>query len=349
MRLSKRVQWRLKIFFVLVAATSMGGQVFVALFEPPDQYFGFSGVIARSLIGGSLFWGFEILWVPGKRGAFIRRLPFVWAFLVRIAAVAVIVTITGPLGGLLVYGVFDPFASFRIGPAIYLYVLGVTFVLHTISHIVRIVGPRVMLNIIFGRYRRPRREHRVFLFLDLKGSTLLAEQLGDLGVQKLIARFFSDITEPILEWGGEVHRYIGDEVVIMWPLNRGIKNASCLRCCLAIQDYIKARAAFYQRVYGAVPEFRIGLHGGPVVAAQCGEIKQEIVFFGDTINTTARIEQYCKTVERDLLVSDVLYDKLPKSTDWVAKSMGAVSLRGRQEKIGLLAVSRPSRETAADG
>ncbi len=125
----------------------------------------------------------------------------------------------------------------------------------------------------------------------------------------------------------------------MWTLRNGVKNANCLRCCLAIQDHINSRAAFFQRDYGAVPEFRIGLHGGPVVAAQCGDIKQEIVFFGDIINTTARIEQYCKTAKRDLLISDELYNQLPASDDWTAELVGNVVLRGRQKEIGLIAVS----------
>ncbi len=339
MKISKRFLWRLKIFFVLLAIAPVGGQLFFAMFAPPEITKSIFGLMVRSLIGGSLLWGFEILWVPSRYGARVRHLPFIWAFVVRVVVVFVIVTVTGALGGWIAEGHFDPLISFKIGLPIYIYVASVVFVLFSISQVVRIVGPRVMFNIIFGRYRRPKREDRVFLFLDIKGSTPLSERLGDIGVQHLIAGFFADISEPILEWGGEVHRYIGDEVVIMWTLREGIKNASCLRCCLAIQDHIKARAGHYQKVYGAVPEFRMGLHGGPVVAAQCGDIKQEIVFFGDTINTTARIEQYCKQANRDLLISDQLYDQLPDSGDWQADSLGPVLLRGRQHEIGLLAVS----------
>lgn len=339
MKASKRLLWRLKVFAALVAVTSMGGPLYAALFGPPFDSFVFPGNMFPSLVGGCLVWGFEVLWVPSRRGSFVRHLPFVWAALVRIVMIAVIVTLLGPLAHLFLDGIFDPLFSFKIGPSIYLYVSSVMFVLFSIAHVMRIVGPRVMANIIFGRYRRPKREDRVFLFLDIKGSTTLAEKLGDIGVQRMIAKFFIDISEPILEWGGEIHRYIGDEIVIMWPLRDGIKNASCLHCCLAIQNHITANAARYQEVYGAVPEFRIGLHGGPVVAAQCGDIKQEIVFFGDTINTTARIEQYCKQAGRDLLISAELYDKLPTSDAWKAEPIGPVLLRGRQHEIDLIAIS----------
>jgi len=340
MMITKRAQWRLRLFFTLVAITSMGGPLYASLFGAPFDSFVFPGNMLPSLIGGAVFWGFEILWVPSRRGRFVRHLPFIWAVLVRVVLVSVIVTILAPVANLYFNGVFDPLFSFKLGPSIYLFVSSIVFILYSISQVVRIIGPRVMANIIFGRYHRPRREDRVFLFLDIKGSTALSEELGDIGVQEMIARFFADISEPILEWGGEVHRYIGDEVVIMWTLHHGIKNANCLRCCFAIQDHIKDRAPYYQQVFGTVPEFRIGLHGGTVVAAQCGDIKQEIVFFGDTINTAARIEQYCKEANRELLISDDLYDKLPESNDWSVEPIGSVLLRGRRHKTGLIAVSK---------
>ena len=87
-----------------------------------------------------------------------------------------------------------------------------------------------------------------------------------------------------------------------------------------------------------MPEFRIGLHSGPVVASQCGDIKQEVVFFGDTINTTARIEQYCKTVDKPLLVSADLYQQLPANDHWQVTDVGSVVLRGRREEMTLFAV-----------
>ena len=349
MNFSKRFVWRLKLFFALLAVTSMGGLLYPLLFGLPSQFWIISHTFVTGIIGGSLFWGFEILWVPSRQGEFVRHLPFGWAVLVRVVVVAVTVSLTGPLGLLLMNGVFDPFASLRIGFSLYLYVSGVVFLLFSITQIVRIVGPRVVARVVLGRYHRPVREDRVFLFLDIKDSTRLSERLGDIGVQELIARFFFDITEPILEWGGEVHRYIGDEVIVMWTLRHGIENARCLRCCFAIQDRIRARAGGYQKAYGAVPEFRIGLHGGPVVAAQCGDVKQEIAFFGDTINTTARIQQYCKQAGEDLLISDELFDRLPKSDDWSAELIDSVVLRGRQNKIGLLAVSRRDQKTSAGG
>ena len=340
MTISNRFAWRLKLFFALLFITSFGGPIYGLLFEVPDPNWTYLQMSLTGVIGGSMVWGFEILFVPSRYGEVIRRLPFLGAVMTRVIVVAIIVTMSGPLSLMFLGGGFHPLTSFKGGVSIYLYVFGFVFTLFSVTQVVRIVGPRVLGNILVGRYRRPKSEERIFLFLDIKDSTPLSEKLGDIGVQDLIAHFFFDITEPILEWGGEVHRYIGDEVVVMWFMDEGLEQARCLRCCFAIQDRIAELADRYRDRFGVVPGFRIGLHGGPVVAAQCGDVKQEIVFFGDTINTTARIEQYCKVAGRDLLVSGELWDRLPKADDWQSEVTGSVVLRGRQEEMELVHVKR---------
>ena len=66
---------------------------------------------------------------------------------------------------------------------------------------------------------------------------------------------------------------------------------------------VREKAPDYEREFGVVPKFRTGLHGGPVVASECGDHKQEIVYFGDTVNTAARIEQQCKAFDCSFLTS----------------------------------------------
>jgi hypothetical protein len=100
-------------------------------------------------------------------------------------------------------------------------ILAMSFVLSVVGsaiyELVRLIGGRVLLNVILGRYRHPTREDRVMMFLDLTGSTSLAEALGEVRMQDLLTRFFFDIDEPIVAHGGEVHAYVGDEVIVSWP------------------------------------------------------------------------------------------------------------------------------------
>ena len=41
------------------------------------------------------------------------------------------------------------------------------------------LGQGILLNFLIGRYHRPREEERIFMFLDLRSSTTIAEKLGE--------------------------------------------------------------------------------------------------------------------------------------------------------------------------
>jgi adenylate cyclase len=108
----------------------------------------------------------------------------------------------------------------------------------------------------------------------------------------------------------------------------------------AIQDLIAARAAAYNTEFGVVPEFRIGMHGGSVVAGEVGDDKREIVYFGDTINTAARLEQMCKQLKRAFLVSGELLNMMSLSSDVLTEELGTMELRGKEQLVRILSLSR---------
>ena len=168
---------------------------------------------------------------------------------------------------------------------------------------------------ILGRYRHPTREERILMFLDLTGSTTLAETLGEVRMQELLTRFFFDIDEPIVAHGGEVHGYVGDEVIVTWPLPAGVAAASCIDCFFAVADRVAANAKSYQQRFGSVPQFRAALHAGPVVISECGYSHRQIAFFGDTLNVTARLQELCKEIGRPLLVSADLLSRVRAGPD----------------------------------
>jgi class 3 adenylate cyclase len=208
-----------------------------------------------------------------------------------------------------------------------------------VYELVRLVGGRAFLNVILGRYRHPTREQRVLLFLDLVGSTTLAEQLGELRVQELLTRFFFDIDEAIVAHGGEVHAYVGDEVIVTWPV-AAARQSRPIDCVFAIQDRIAELAARYISEFGLVPNFRAGLHAGPVVIGECGDSRPQVAYFGDTMNVTARLQERCKEAGRTLLVSGDLLRLLDPGQDFAVEALGPTQLRGRKAEVEVFAVAR---------
>lgn len=89
-------------------------------------------------------------------------------------------------------------------------------------------------------YRKPFSEvERIFMFLDIRSSTTIAEELGHVQYFALLNDFFRDIAEPISKNKGHIYQYVGDEVVVSWPLDDGLNNANCLKCFFDIGDIME--------------------------------------------------------------------------------------------------------------
>ena len=197
----------------------------------------------------------------------------------------------------------------------------------------RLIGPNVLGYFAAGIYHRPTAEERIFLFLDLEGSTRLAERLGSARYFELLRRFVDDLTDPVLEAEGEIYQYAGDEVVVTWPLARGVHAANCVRCFFAIRAAIERGAEGYRRDFGVVPRFRGGLHGGLVTAGELGDLRLEIVFVGDILNTAARLEEHAKRSGLDLVASGALLDRLTLPAGVEATHCGDLTLRGKAQPV----------------
>jgi adenylate cyclase len=197
----------------------------------------------------------------------------------------------------------------------------------------RMIGANVLRYFVTGVYHRPRKEERIFLFLDLEGSTQVAERLGSATYFELLRRFVDDLTEPILDAEGEIYQYAGDEVVITWRHDRGVRAANCVRCFFGIREAIGGMAARYERDFGVVPRFRAGLHGGTVTGGELGDLRQQIVFVGDILNTAARLQEYAKRTGRDLVVSGALLERLELPVGIQSARCGELELRGKEARV----------------
>ena len=200
------------------------------------------------------------------------------------------------------------------------------------------LGHHVFLNFFTGKYHSPVVETRIFMFLDMKSSTTIAESLGHVRYFKLLQEYYDLMSDPIVNCQGEVYQYIGDEIVISWKLDKGLDNSNCIQCFFEIQDRIKSTRDHFLKKYGFEIRFKAGLHYGEVTIGEVGALKKEIVFTGDALNTTARIQSRCNELKSDLLISGKLREALP-SNSYIFKSHGMIELRGKDRKEELLAVT----------
>jgi adenylate cyclase len=201
-----------------------------------------------------------------------------------------------------------------------------------------LMGEGVLWKFIRGKYYKPREEARIFMFLDMKSSTTIAEKLGHERFYKFLNEIFHEISQPILQTGAEIYQYVGDEVILSWEVETGLENSNCLKAFFLFQERLHKHNDHYLKSFGVSPEFKAGLHFGKVICAQIGDLKREIVYNGDVLNTTARIQNECNKYQRNLLVSGSLMKRLQHTKGYQWERMDAVTLRGKEKEMELFSV-----------
>ena len=200
-------------------------------------------------------------------------------------------------------------------------------------------GPGNLSSFFRGKYFRPKREEHIFMFLDLRGSTYIAQVLGESRYFHFIKDVIRDVTPVILRYQGNIYQYVGDEITVSWWMNTGLNKLNCVRCFFEVRNIFQQRSAYYNTTYDVVPDFKAGLHCGPVMVGEIGVVKRDIAFSGEVVGTAARIQNRCNQLEVDLLLSKDLKDLLPwEDSRMKPEHKGDLLIKGRSENLALYTV-----------
>ena len=199
------------------------------------------GVISGAAIGFILY--LVKVAISGKSLGHIPygRLIFYWT-LIYVVIIGLIMAIMQVIAIFNVYGVMNreqfrmeffsldtlvAIASFIVFAALY----------NFLFQIAQKFGPKNFWRMITGKYFSPVEEEKIFMFLDLKSSTTIAEQIGHKKYSELIQECFKDIS-VIGEYGGEVYQYVGDEAVFTWDASDSDSRKKCIQAFYAFQERI---------------------------------------------------------------------------------------------------------------
>lgn len=242
---------------------------------------------------------------------------------------------------LLTVTVSDGWRAVPHSSAFYQTFISVAIIVPTISigmvRVIDMIGEKHFIDFVFGTYHQPRVKDSIVLFLDMVGSSAMAEKLEPERSLKLIAQFIYDSGYIFRTHGGDILNYTGDGLVVLWPRNQAnsaLSSVRALRAHFASQIIRKN----YWKKFGLVPDFRIGIHSGPVVIGQIGEEKLFLGLYGDVVNTAARLEQMNKTLGTSVLLSAEVTQGLSQAWKALLKPMGEKEVRGRHEKISVYTI-----------
>jgi adenylate cyclase len=197
----------------------------------------------------------------------------------------------------------------------------------------RLHRPGDLIKYVTGKYHRPEEINKIFLFIDLKSSTAIAEKLGNLEYSSFLIDYFHDMTDAILMSKAEIYQYIGDEIVLTWSFADGIKYSRCIHCFYDIRNTMEMSKKKYLEKFGVYPQFKAAMHAGRVSVTWIGNIKKEIVYHGDVLNTTSRIQAECNRYDQYFLTTEYMLENLKLPEYLRAELVGELQLKGKQEKV----------------
>jgi adenylate cyclase len=335
---------RLRLLLRVVIAGAVVGGVYGTLASFASRGMAFHGALVGVFNGALLSAVIGAVETFGHRTPLGRRLeeaPFLLSVGLKGAFYGALIAlvVAGDVGVRL----FDLHAASAplqnpLAPLSLVFSFAVTFLFIFVLEMGRLVGGQALRDVVLGRYHRPRVEERFFLFVDVVGSTTLAERLGPTGAHQFLRRVFGLAADPIDDHEGEVHQYVGDEVVVTWPLDRGRRGGNALACFFAIARELERAAPAFEREFGGVPRIRGALHAGEVISGEVGESRRALVFHGDVMNTAARIEQLTRELGRRYLVSGDALDRLSPGADFALDDVGLQRIRGRESPVPIFAV-----------
>ncbi|WP_374948853.1 adenylate/guanylate cyclase domain-containing protein [Mucilaginibacter sp.] len=222
---------------------------------------------------------------------------------------------------------------------ILLYIAAIVVITQFYTEFRESIGLNTLNNFFLVKYHHPVEEERIFMFVDMASSTTIAERLGHVQYFKMLKEYFVDLSGAVIDHAGAIYQYAGDEMIVSWKLKDGLKNNNSVDCFFAMKRALENQGEKYNNKFGLLPKFKAGLHYGTVTAGEIGSLKKEIIFTGDVLNTSARIQGLCNQFGAELLVSADLISVLHLPAGYVLTSVGETLLKGRSKPMELFTIS----------
>ena len=204
-------------------------------------------------------------------------------------------------------------------------------------------GTRVFWNTLLGKSQEPLEENLIFMFIDLKNSTELAEELGHVTYSNFMKDYYKLLSNCCEENRGEIYQIAGDGAFLTWPIAACKKKARPVNCFFDFAECLDRISYKFIRKYGKAPSFKAAAHCGRVVTTEVGNFGSELAYHGDVLNTTSRIQALCGRLGQEFLISEDLFMALPKPLPhgFLCKREGFFELKGKKNEILIFSLQIP--------
>ncbi len=215
----------------------------------------------------------------------------------------------------------------------------------------RFLPSEVVERVVAGDHLRLAGERRMatVLFADLRGSTVLAEQLAAEEVVRLINTYVGVLARCVFTHGGMLDKFLGDGLMAVFGvLPDGSDGAvPAAQAALDMRRGIEATNAERVARGGGPIGFGVGMHTGEVVLGAIGiPQRSDFTAIGDTVNTAARLQEICKGFDVDIVMSSQTAERLPAGIVGL-RDLGPAEVRGKSQPVRIFTVTRSTTGSAA--
>jgi len=174
----------------------------------------------------------------------------------------------------------------------------------------------------------------VSMFVDMRGSTRLAENRLPFDTVFIVNRFLGAVSQAVIECGGQPNQFVGDGQLALFGLNASPQTAcrQALRAASMIAANVEELNQFLEHDLREPIRFGIGIHGGEVIIGDIG-YRDHMVFtaLGDAVNVAARLQDMTKSLACEAILSEEVRVTAGLGADGLPEQ--EVAIRGRSEPM----------------
>jgi adenylate cyclase len=178
------------------------------------------------------------------------------------------------------------------------------------------------------------------MFVDMRGSTKLAENQLPFDTVFVVNRFLGAVSQAVIACGGQPNQFVGDGELALFGLASSPQTAcrQALRAAAMIAANVEELNQFLSHDLREPIRFGIGIHGGEVIIGDIG-YRDHMVFtaLGDAVNVAARLQDMTKSLSCEAIVSDEVCITAGLPADALPQQQ--VEIRGRSEPMMVRAVA----------
>jgi adenylate cyclase len=180
----------------------------------------------------------------------------------------------------------------------------------------------------------------VSMFVDMRGSTKLAENRLPFDTVFVVNRFLGAVSQAVIECGGQPNQFLGDGQLALFGLTTSRKTAcrQALKAAAMIAANVEELNQFLKHDLREPIRFGIGIHGGEVIVGDIG-YRDHMVFtaLGDAVNVAARLQDMTKSIGCEVILSDEVLATAELPADALPRQ--DVEIRGRNEPMSVRIVA----------